>query len=85
MMALMKDPDAADRIYRQQPLCRLERRCLSLAASGHDHEAIGSRIGITSGEARILLYCAQRKLGASNLMQALARYLADEMTGHIAL
>ena len=85
MMAQMKAPNAADRHDRQQALCGLERKCLSLTATGHNPEAIGSHAGITSGEARILLYCAQRKLGASNLMQAVARYLADEMTGHIAL
>lgn len=66
-------------------LCNLERKCLSLLAQGHTVEDIASLAGITPSETQVLLYCAQRKLGASNRMQAVARYLADEMTGTIVL
>jgi len=80
-MAPMTSTNAAARTSRHQELCGLERKCLSLSANGHDPETIAPLVGITPGEVRVLLYCAQRKLGASNLMQAVARYLADEMTG----
>lgn len=81
----MKNPDAADRSYSQHKLCSLERKCLSLVATGHTAEEIGPLVGIAASEARVLLYCAQRKLGAENTMQAVALYLADEMTGTIEL
>lgn len=84
-MSPMTSTAVAESTSRNQDLCGLERKCLSLAAHGHDPDTIGPRVGITPGEARVLLYCAQRKLGASNLMQAVARYLADEMTGTIDL
>jgi DNA-binding CsgD family transcriptional regulator len=82
-IALMKNLDTADRSYTQHELCSLERKCLSLVATGHKAEEIAPLVGITAHEARVLLYCAQRKLGAENTMQAVAKYLADEMTGTI--
>lgn len=77
----MNDADAEDRSQDREALCRLERKCLALAASGKNTQEIAGDVGITPREAQILLHCAQRKLGASNTMQAVARYLADEMTG----
>jgi DNA-binding NarL/FixJ family response regulator len=77
-MAAMKDP--GDGFHGPEELCSLERKCLALAARGRNVEDIASDVGITAKEARILLYCAPRKLGASNRMQAIARYLSDEMT-----
>jgi DNA-binding CsgD family transcriptional regulator len=76
----MKNPGTADGSHDPEELCGLERKCLALAALGRNTTEIAAQVGITATEARILLYCAQRKLGASNRMQAVARYLADEMT-----
>ena len=76
-MAVMKDP--ADGFDGAENLCSLERKCLALAATGRNLDDIACDVGITAKEARILLYCAQRKLGASNRMQAIARYLSDEI------
>jgi DNA-binding CsgD family transcriptional regulator len=78
-IAVMKNPGTADGSHDPEELCSLERKCLALAAEGRNTKEIAAQVAISASEARILLYCAQRKLGASNRMQAVARYLADEM------
>jgi DNA-binding NarL/FixJ family response regulator len=77
----MFDRETNDGISGPGAFCALERKCLSMAATGLEAAAIGPQIGLTAKEVEVLLYCAQRKLGAANRMQALARYLSDEITG----
>ena len=74
-------PEPYADMSRPHELCALERKCLAMMADGVEIADIGQKLGITTKEVDVLLYCAQRKLGATNIMQALARYLADEMTG----
>lgn len=81
----MSDPEPHDEMSRPHELCALERKCLALTANGIEANDVGQKLGLTTKEVEVLLYCAQRKLGATNLMQALARYLADESTGTIGI
>lgn len=53
-------------------LTLLELRCLSLVASGKSVARIRSHVRATDREVDILLFCAQRKLGAANRMHAVA-------------
>lgn len=50
----------------------LELRCLSLVASGRSVARIRTDVAATEREVDILLFCAQRKLGAVNRMHAVA-------------
>lgn len=83
-MISMRNPTVAVTPRGPSELCNLERKCLTLAAGGAGPEQIAAQLGVTGKEAQTLLYCAQRKLGASNTMNAVARYLANEMTGTMA-
>jgi hypothetical protein len=53
-------------------LTMLELRCLTLVASGRVASGARANVGLTEREADILLFCAQRKLGAANRMHAVA-------------
>ena len=64
------------RLYPMSPqyqLTALERRCLSLAAFGKSAVEIGRVVGASEREVDTLLFCTQRKLGAANRLQAVAR------------
>lgn len=54
-------------------LTTLELRCLTMVASGRPVNGFRAQLGVTESEADIILYCAQRKLGAANRMHAVAR------------
>jgi DNA-binding CsgD family transcriptional regulator len=54
-------------------LTPLERRCLSLVAFGKSAVEIGRVVGATEREVDTLLFCTQRKLGAANRLQAVAK------------
>ena len=53
-------------------LTKLELRCLSLVATGKSAAGIRAYVGATEREVDILLFCAERKLGAVNRMHAVA-------------
>ena len=73
----MRNPEVADHSDQDTSLSALERKCLELTATGMDPTAIGPVARITPREVEILLFCAMRKLGAANTMQAVAKYLAS--------
>ena len=50
----------------------LEIRCLSLVANGKSVAGMRTDVAATEREVDILLFCAQRKLGAANRMHAVA-------------
>lgn len=54
-------------------LTKLEVQCLSLVAGGKSASGIRGCVGASEREIDIILFCAQRKLGAKNRMHAVAR------------
>ena len=63
-------------------LTRSELLCLTMVAEGMTVDVIRSELSLTSTELEFLLFCAQRKLNAGNLLQAVSIALAK---GYISL
>ncbi|MBL0370481.1 helix-turn-helix transcriptional regulator [Rhizobium sp. KVB221] len=62
-------------------LSRLELDCLKLAANGHRTNQIGSELNASEKEVEILLYCAERKLGAKNRLHAIGIAVSQGLIG----
>jgi DNA-binding CsgD family transcriptional regulator len=62
-------------------MTEVEQTCLRRTAEGLRQDAIGRELRMTPREVEVLLSLAQRKLGAANIMQAVARYLTLDMAG----
>jgi LuxR family transcriptional activator of bioluminescence operon len=58
-------------------LTNLEIRCLALVANGKPAARIRASVGVSEREVAILLFCAQRKLGAANRMHAVAKGISQ--------
>jgi DNA-binding CsgD family transcriptional regulator len=79
MMGLMelKHDENAD----TYSLTRMELNCIALAANGFRAQEIGGRLGASEKEIEILLYCAERKLGARNRLHAIGIAVARGLIG----
>ncbi|MCO6184791.1 LuxR C-terminal-related transcriptional regulator [Rhizobium sp. L1K21] len=53
-------------------LTRSEAKCLALVAEGASVDAISVELTLTPSEIEVLLFCAQQKLKADNLLQAVS-------------
>lgn len=62
-------------------LTRMEVDCLKLAANGHRPGHIGLVLSVSEKEVDILLYCAERKLGASNRLHAIGIAVSQGLIG----
>jgi DNA-binding CsgD family transcriptional regulator len=60
-------------------LSRREGECLMLVAQGLSDKHIARELGVTAGTAKSYLDAAQKKLGARNRVEAVARHLAATM------
>ena len=60
-----------------EELTRTEILCLSMVAEGNGFASIGRDLAVSAKEIEVLLFCAQRKLGAANLLQAISVAMAQ--------
>lgn len=69
----------ADRI--DFDLTRMELIGLTLAANGYRVQEIGMRLSASEKEIESLLFCAERKLGAKNRLNAIAIAVGQGLIG----
>lgn len=62
----------ADESGVSDALTRSEKTCLSLVAEGMKSSAMCDLLELSAKEIEVLLFCAQRKLGADNLLHAVS-------------
>lgn len=62
-------------------LTAAELKCLILVANGHRCQEIGQQLNASQREIEILLYCAERKLGARNRLHAIGIAVARNLIG----
>lgn len=62
-------------------LTSMEIDCLKLVANGHRSPHIGQKLNIGENEIEILLYCAERKLGARNRLHAIGIAVSQGLIG----
>ena len=58
-------------------ITQTETACLALCANGYSSDKTAQKLNITPKEVEILLYCAQRKLGANNRLHAISLALTS--------
>jgi DNA-binding CsgD family transcriptional regulator len=62
-------------------LTRIELVGLILAANGYRAEEIAALLSVSEKEIEILLFCAERKLGAKNRLHAVAIAVSQGLIG----
>jgi DNA-binding CsgD family transcriptional regulator len=62
-------------------LTRMELVGLTLAANGYQSGEIATRLNVGEKEIETLLFCAERKLGASNRLHAIAIAVSQGLIG----
>ena len=62
-------------------LTSMEIDCLKLAANGHRSTHIGQELSVSEKEIEIILYCAERKLGARNRLHAIGIAVSQGLIG----
>lgn len=62
-------------------LTRMELVGLTLAANGYQGSEIAARLQLSDKEIETLLFCAERKLGAKNRLQAIAVAISQGLIG----
>jgi DNA-binding NarL/FixJ family response regulator len=62
-------------------LTRMELIGLTLAANGYRANDIAARIGVSEREIELLLFCAERKLGAKNRLHAVTIAVSQGLIG----
>jgi len=62
-------------------LTRMEIDCLKLAANGHRPSHIGQVLNVNENDIEVLLYGAERKLGARNRLHAIGIAVSQGLIG----
>jgi DNA-binding CsgD family transcriptional regulator len=62
-------------------LTSMEIDCLKLAANGHRATQISRQLSVSEQDIEILLYCAERKLGAMNRLHAIGLAVSQGLIG----
>ncbi len=72
LMAAENNNGNDETVFAPEDITRTELSCLALVAEGWNVDAMSDKLALSRREIEVLLFCAQRKLGADNLLQAVS-------------
>ncbi len=79
LMTAENNSGNTETVFSPEDITRTELSCLALVAEGCNVDAMSDKLALSRREIEVLLFCAQRKLGADNLLQAVSIAMSKRM------